>query len=403
MTMGTYTKVGMVEESSFGVTPASALQLVNVTDIKLPRNQDRKRPEVLTGDRRRYRARILKKSGEGLGLSMPGQYENDLLLLEGLLNNARGAAVTISGTTIALTATSITDSANGFTNLQSGDLIYVSGFTTSPTVNNGWKGPIVKVSNGELTIPAGQLSGVVAAGESVTIKTRRLIDGSTLKSYSIEEQFTKLTTQFRNSTGQRVKSLKQTWQQNDWCKQDWVLDGKVPGMADATIGTGAATAAKTSGFLNSVDDFQLFKFGGTGVGNIGSAILTKWDLSVVNVLALIYGLGVVGPQQSDVGPFDVEVGLNAMFDDNSRDLIDAAESDAVLWCWWAIVDPQGNRMAFSLPAVTVDVQDVPPGGAENLVAFDAKLMAHDPAKDSSSTWYSSSFGYQFGVYFVPAV
>lgn len=401
MTMGTYHKFGMVEESTFGTTPASALQLVNVQDVKMPRALERKRPDVLTGDRRRYPSRILKKSGEGMALSMPAQYENDLLLIEGLLNASRASAVTVTATTIALTATSITDSGNGFGSFQSGDLIYVSGFATSPTVNNGWKGPIVKVSAGELTLPSGQTSGVVAAGDSVTVKTRRLIDASTLKSYSAETQATKLTTQFRAGTGYRVKSLKQSWAQNDFVKQEWVLDGKVPGMADATIGTGAATAAKTSGFMNAVDDFQLFKFGAGGSG-IGSSIITKWDLSIVNVLAPIFGLGVIGPQEIDVGPFDAELALSVLFDDNSRDLIDAAEADTSLWCWWATVDPQGNRIAFSIPAVKVDVPDVAPGGAENLVAFDAKVMAHDPAKDADSTWYSNSFGYQFGVYFIAA-
>lgn len=399
MTMGTYTKVGAVEESSYGVTPASALQLINVSGVKMPRNVKRERPNVLTGDRRRYPTRVLQKSGAGLTLPMPLQYENDLLFLEGLMNGTRGSAVTVTATTISFTATTIKDSANGFTNFQSGDLVYVSGAGVAG--NNGWKGPIVKVDAGELTIPAGQV-GIEAATESITVQTRRLLDAETLKSYSIEYQLSKLTTYFRNALGQVVKSGKYSWAQGSFATAEFTLQGKVPSTAAATIGTGAATAAKTSGFMNAVDDFQLFKFGGYGT-TLNAITVTKWDAMFENILAELYGLGNVGPSLQDLGPFDASVDLSVYMDNNAKDLLAAAEANSTLWVWWALVDPQGNRVAFSLPAVKVEFDDVPVNGAEEQTAIDAKITAHDPAKDSSSTWAANSFGYQAGVYFVPAV
>lgn len=398
MTMGNFTTIGAVEESTFGTTPSSALQLVNASGIKMPQNLKRERPNVLTGDRRRYPERTLQKSGEGLNLPMPLQYENDLLFMEGLMNNSRASAVTVTAVTIATTATTITDSGNGFGSFASGDLVEVSGFASGAA--NRIYGPIIKTSAGVLTVPTGQTPGVVAAGDSVTVRTRRLVDGSTLKSYSIEYQLTKLTTMFRSAKGQRVKQAKYSWQQGNFATAEYTFDGKVPAKASATIGTGAATAAKTSRFMNSVDDFQRFAIGAGGSG-LGSMIVTKWDAMYANVLAPIYGLGNVGPQQIDVGPMDVSVDLSIYMDDNAKDALDASSAETTLWMWHSIVDPNGNKVAFLLPAGTLIVDDVPVNGAEDLVSIDAKFTAHDPAKDSSSTWYSNSFGFQAGIFFFP--
>ena len=78
--------------------------------------------------------------------------------------------------------------ANGFTDFNTGDLIFITGAGAGSNAGK-WVGPIVKVDDGELTIPDGQI-GDQASGGSVTIRTRRLIDGTTAKSYSVEYQLT---------------------------------------------------------------------------------------------------------------------------------------------------------------------------------------------------------------------
>lgn len=404
MTMGTYTTIGVVEESSWGVTPASALQLVNASGIKMPGGRKRERPNVLTGDRRRYPARVLEKLGDGLTIPMPLQFENDLLFLEGLMNNSRASAVTVTATTIAFATGSpdqITDSGSGLTNFASGDLIYASGVGAGTNADQ-WFGPIIKVDNGTLTIPSGQIADQ-AAGGSVTLRTRRLTDGATLKSYSTEYRLSKLSNFFRNQKGGRVLSAKHSWAQGAYATAEYVLNGAYPLRTTSTIGTGGPTAAKSSPFLTSTDDFQLFKFGGYGT-TLNDITVTKWDVMFKNLLATIKALGNVGPSGIDVGPFDVDVDLSVYMDDNAKDLVDAANdsSDPSLWCWWALVDPSGNRWAYSLPACKVDVDDVPVDSAEGQVAINAKLTAHDPAKDDDSEFHSSGFNQQAGLFFVPA-
>lgn len=398
-TTATFTKVGIVEESSYGVTPASALQLLNVSSIDLKRNRQSSRPNVLTGDRRRFPKRVLSKEG-GLVLPAPMQYENMLLLEEGLQNASRGAAVSISGTTIAVTgANSVDDSANGLGDLDVGDLFYMSGWAGANVGNNGWKGPILTAAAGAVTVPAGQLTNA-AAGDTVVIKTRRLLDASIAKSYSAEYQLTQLTNQFKSGVGYRVGEITWDWQQSNWATMQATLLGKVPAMASATIGTGAATAAKTSGFMNAVDDFQLVKLI-TGASTTLTATATKWGLKVMNALTAVYGLGTVGPSNVVVGPQDVELGIDFYMDDDARDVADMIDAHTSFCAWWATVDPQGNRIAFCCPAMKPDDGDIQIGEAESVVTLPLQASGHDPAKDSSSL--ATTIPYQFGIFYVPAV
>jgi len=394
-TKATFTKVGIVEESTWGTTPASALQLINVSSVRMTQDRSASRPNVLTGDRRRFPKRVLQKSG-GLVIPGPMQYQNTLLLEEGLQNNDIGSPISVSGTTLACVDTdSITDSGNGLGVFAVGDLVYVTGFTTA--ANNGWKGPLLSVAAGEITFPTGQVSAEVA-GDSVTLATTKLLDGSTVKSYSAEWNLTGLTNEFRNSTGLRVAEMSWDWAQGEWATQQVTLAGKVPAMAAATIGNGAATAAKTTGFMNSVDDFQTFKLGAGATTY--SATATRWGLRVMNNQDPIYGLSNVGPSNIVVGPQDVELAADFYYDDNARSVADAIEAHTTLWCWWAVVDPQGNRMAFSIPALKPDEGDVDIGEAETIPNLPLTASGHDPAKDSSSVL--TTIPYQFGIFYVSA-
>lgn len=398
---GTYTKIGAVEESSYGVTPSSALQLINASSIKMPQNKKRGRPDVLTGTPRRLPGRVLQKSGAGLTIPMPGQYENALLFQEGLLANSRGTLVTVTGTDITFTEDTtdkIESAANAFTDVLTGDMLYVTGAGAGSNAGK-WVGPVVKVDAGELTVPDGQIVDQ-ASGGSVTLRTRRLIDGTTAKSYSVEYQLIQLTTMFRNAIAQRVAAGKFGWKQGEWMTEEYTLTGKVPVKASATIGTGSATAAKTTDFLNSVDDLRQLFFGGYGT-SLNAITIASFDLMIDRVVELVYGLGNVGPSKAEVGAIDATLDIQALMDDNTKDLIDASDADETLFGFLANDDPQGNHLCFVLPAMKVDVDDVPVEKADSLVNIQAKFTSHDPARDTDSP-LGTSIPYQVGMFFCPA-
>lgn len=399
MSDATYVKFGTVEESAYGTTPASALQLINVTSVDLKQSRDVSRPNILVGNRRRYENRVLRKSGD-LVLPAPLQYENMLLFHEGLQNAARSAAVSVTATTISFDSgtETIGDSGAGFGNFAVGDWVYVSG--AGDAGNNGWKGPVLTKSASALTFPNGQITATAVATPSVTIKTRRLLDSTTLKSYSVEWQDAdpSVTNEFRSGTGYRVGSIEWAWSQGSWATEQVTLMGQVPAMASATIGTGAATAAKTTGFMNAVDDFQTILFGTNSSSSSFAATATDLRVTVTNTQTPVYGLGTVGPSQIHVGPQDISVSMTLYYDDDARTIQDLVEAHTTCWMGFDVVDPDGNRMAFSIPAMKPDVGDPEIGEAGSLISLPITWSGHDPAKDSGSL--STSIPYQFGIFYV---
>lgn len=398
MSDATYTKFGVIEESTEGTTPASAVQLMNVRDVQLRQSRDPEKPEILTGDRRSYPTRVLRKSGE-LSLPMYMQYENDLELMEGLQNAARGTAVTVTATTISFATSTkkISDSGSGLGSFAIGDMIYVSG--ASVAGNNGWKGPVLAAAAGELTLPTGQITDE-SASASITIATRRLLDGTTEKFYSVEYQRTKLTNFFYSGTGFHVGGAQFSWSQGDFAMVDWSLMGRVPAKANATIGTGAASAAPTTGFMTGVDGFGGFTVGSASDTLISNLIVTDWKLNAQNVLNPVYGLGNVGPSKHITGKQSQDLDITAYHDDAAEDLVDAVLAHTSLWFTWHVLDAEGNRIAFCLPSAKPDEGDPVVGNAGNLGTVPVKLSGHDPAKDSTSLL--TTIPYQFGIFFAPA-
>lgn len=398
MSDATYYTIGMVEESTYGTTPASALQLVNVTEFPLARTRSTERPNVLTGSRRRYPTSVLQEDG-GLTVPCPIQYGNMLMMREGLLaNDIAAAAATITATDISTVgATGVITSAAGDTSdFEVGDWVYISG--SSVAGNNGWKGPLTAAGASSITVPAAQVEDE-AATASITISTTRHTDGSTQKSYSAEWRDTLLTNKFRSGTGFVVSQGVYTWTQGQFTTESYTLMGKAPVKGSATIGTGAATAAPTSGFINAVQDFGTIYIGSAAT----SYIISSLTLTVTNVQNAVRGLGSLGPSNIVIGPLGIELRATLLYDNNSDTVLGNIEDHDTIDVAWDIVDPQGNRELFYLPALKCDGGEGPaPGQAGNLVDFELMATGHDPAKDADSPYVSTGFGYQMANFKVPA-
>lgn len=100
-----------------------------------------------------------------------------------LLSTIHGTeqAVTVTGSTIAATASGLTDSANGFTNLSIGDFVFVTGFANA--LNNRTYRITAKANNGTIsTYPAPAATAV--AGPSITISCRKTYNANTPTYYA---------------------------------------------------------------------------------------------------------------------------------------------------------------------------------------------------------------------------
>ena len=88
------TRFGVAEEASYGVTPASALQLINLSEFpEFTRTRNTATPPVIgaADPRRPFKSRVLQEDGN-LVLNSGLQFGNMRLLWEGLLMTDKGTA-----------------------------------------------------------------------------------------------------------------------------------------------------------------------------------------------------------------------------------------------------------------------------------------------------------------------
>lgn len=395
MGSSTYTTVGVVEESSLGTTPSSALRLVNCSEGSLAMDRDSSRPEIWTGSQRRYPERPMRE-GATMTISAPQQYENMLEFYEGLFGAARANAVTVTGTGIAVgSSTTITDSGNGLGNFAVGDWVYVSGFSTA--ANNGWHGPVTTAAAGTLTFSAGGLT-TESAGASISLKTRRLVEPATatLKTYSVEVNDTDLA-RFQSSKAMTVTNGQWNWQVGQFATEQFQLQGRLPAVAGSTIGTGTATAAKTSAFINTPTDWADLWYAST---TASTAIFTQLQLQANPNVESIMGLGDLGPSSYSRGPLDWTLTGSLYYDTTADDFVDHALAHSTKWVAWSQADPAGNKMLFFLPSVKISLGNFERGAPNSQKTIPFTATAHSSAFDSSATF--SGIANQAAVFFVPA-
>jgi hypothetical protein len=394
------TRFGIIEEATWGTTPASAVQLVNLSefpDLSLSRNTGM--PDVIgsANPRRSYAARALQEDGN-LSLTAGLQFANMRLLWEAALMNDQGTATTASGSTFQATAATgvITDSGSGFGNLSVGDMVYIYGTDWISAGNTaGWYGPLSAAAAGSITIPSAQIGNDVGPSGDMNVDSTPLKDGDTPRSFSVEWEAQDLTTDFRSGTGYKVQSHSWSWAQNDFARESCTLIGQAPLHATSTIGTGGPTASPTTDFMDCVTNFGTIYIDEAAT----TYIVSSWEMTINVELGPYYGLGNRGPAGITEARIMPEFSATIIYDDNSKALLDDIEGLTTISMFWDVVDAGGNRVCWSLPAMRPETGD-PGGGAPgtNLEFRNLRFTAHDPEKDSTSAYYSSSFDYLVGIF-----
>lgn len=377
-------KFAAVEEGTWGTTPASAGQLINITAPQIRRARTRNTPNVIRGDRRNYAPVILQENGT-CAVSAPLQYENFALFMEGVLGGDRSADLAISAATISFTSATgtIADSGNGLGGIQVGDYIFVAGATNGG--NNGRKGPVATAAAGSITVPVAQITDDEAAGATVTIKGMRLLDGSTAKSYSVQEDYSvAVSNNFRSEKGARVDSYSVSWQSGQFPTETFNLVGLSPVFGNATVFTGADLAAPTFSYMNPLGNFVELFVDGTATTMIISAL----TLNVGAGADPGYGVG------SSTGP--VLIGQNKIvpsgtlrvyFDAAARTVADLADADTTASLRWTVTDAEGNFRIYALPSVKLDAEmDV--GGPDQRIFTDFAFTAFE----------NTTYDYQIGIF-----
>lgn len=173
--------------------------------------------------------------------------------------------------------------------------------------------------------------------------TDLLANGTTLKSYTLEGEFSDIT-QFLILKGCRVGQVSLSFRNQATVTGTIDFTGKVASIAQVTAGTGAATAATTTDVMSAVN-VSGFTEGGS------STEVLAWDLTINNNVRTQPILGTAASSMKGIGlgRFVVTGSLETYFADETlyEKYLDFTATTHAL----TVADAAGNTYVFSLPRV----------------------------------------------------
>lgn len=252
-------RLAYVKESSYGVNPGTGAKFLRITSESLKQDQQRTTSEEVTGSR-------LPRESIRTGVSASGDVNFEVSagtiddLFEGAMMASLPAAPSVITASIAAVAsTQKFTAASGLGGLVKGQMVRTAGFTAP--ANNGIFRLAANSTATEITVETG--SGIVdEASASRSIQPSQMLrPGSTLKSFTLERQWTDATI-FEEFNGMVIESLSLS------AAVDQVMTGSVTFMGkDAgTVGTssvmGTVAAVNTEQIASAVEALRNIREGG---------------------------------------------------------------------------------------------------------------------------------------------
>jgi hypothetical protein len=211
-----------------------------------------------------------------------------------------------------------------------------------------------------------------------------LVDGTTKKSYTFEDQFLGLDTPLYNTfTGARISNLSMDLATGAIVSGSFGIMAATPDLGNSTsAGTGAATAATTTGPWNTVDMVEELTEATSGSTPAALAKVTGVTINIERSLRAKQAIGAINPFDIGVGRLLVSGSITQYFEDAALIAAWEAFSDRLLRVEFQ--DEAGNFMLIEIPKLkyTGDLNVENPGvDADRMVTanFEAYATATDAA------------------------
>lgn len=365
-----------VEESNWGVTPASALKELRFTGENLKQQSRTTNSEEIRGDRQRGNpVRTSVSAGGGFGIELSyGSYDE---LIAGAMMNTWTAGAAVSATNIS--ASNVDNSFNRASGsfisdgVVAGQYVKVGGGTGSMAANNGfWR--VDSVTALKLVVSGGTIT-TASSGDTITMDGTLITNGTTKKSFSLEKRFNDVN-EFFGYTGCRVARHSVDTRTEQKIAGRFEFLGKNEFPAGSTIGTGSPTAANTNETMDSVGGIALFHEGGADLAGG-----TDVQFSLDNKLRPRPALGVEGASEIGIGTISVTGSIQAYF--ASRALYEKRTNFTTSSLAVGLQDSQGRGYVYSWPSVKYTDGDILAQGVDNDVyaklsfeAFEDSTLGH---------------------------
>lgn len=335
-----------VEEVTFGVTPTSpALTKINVVSSSIDGNISTTVSNQINPNRSETDlVRTEGSTGGDIGIEWQHAAYNDFI--EGALGGDFSTAVSYTATDISAAATdnSINSAGAGFStsNILPGHWIKISGFTGT-AANNGIA-KVVSVTTSKIVI-----SGITlvndTAGESVTIKSKSVRNGTTKKSYTIEKEFADLSNVFVSHKGMVVNGMNINAAVGSIVSGSFSFTGTTTAYAATTVGTGAEIAAVSNQSFDPTDSIGTVWIDGAA----SSACIRSLNLTTTNNNRNTQCLGSLYATNINMGTLGVTGTAELYFSDYT--LLNKFINGTSISLSYSFSDVDGNYLVIDLPNV----------------------------------------------------
>ena len=299
-----------IVETTPGVTPSGALTKLNYKSSNL--NATINTTQSATIDSGGQLTDIPRTSAStGGDVAYELRFEEFRPLVESALRGTFSTAVSVSATTISVSATdnSINDSGAGFStaNILPGHWIRVSGFTTNGST---FIAKVVSVTTSKIVVSHKTLVDE-AAGATITVKGRSVRNGVTKKTFTIEEEFTDLTTTFVAYKGMQINTMSLNASSGAIIEGSFGFMGTTTTYDAATVGTGAEISASTNSLMTATANVGTIFVDGTAVSG---TYFKNINLSTTNNARSLDAVSNLYPVAINLGTFNATFAVTAYFD-----------------------------------------------------------------------------------------
>lgn len=348
-----------VLEVTPGVAPGTQLQNLNYTNDSLIQNTSTVISKTIRSDRQ-VPAIIRTETSPSGGISFNWQYGGHELLLAGFMMNTWSADVgVVASANIGMIAIgagtgTITNTSNWGAQVLVGQWIKVSGFVNAgnngyfkvTAINNAASPKTMTLAQGSTAAGAVSTPVTEVAGPSVTVKGAAIQNGTTWLTYSLEKQYTDLSSIFDSFLGMTVGKFGLNIKPSAQIDGTFTLDGMKAALSGtATIGTGTNLAAATTQEMNAVDHVFMVHEGGA----IATFSITDLTLDGDNHLRSRHAVSSLGPISIGLGQINLTGKLTVYFAD--RSLLDKARNHTLSSIVIGTKDDSGNAYIFDLEGI----------------------------------------------------
>lgn len=304
-------KLKYVAETTAGTTPAAALTLLRYTtsSFNLTIGTTTSSEIVTTRD---YSDLVRVSGSTGGDIGFEYSFAEYRPFVESAVGGTFSTAVAITAATISVDST--TNTISGFTtvNILAGHWIKVAGFTNAG--NNG----IHKVSSVATTsvVVSSSYSTLVTetTGASITISGRSVRNSTQKKTFSVEEEYSDLTTTFAVYKGQQVNTMALNAASGSIINGSFGFMGMTGAYGAATAGTGAEVAASTNPLMSAQANIGTVYIDGVAQTGI---YFKNINLTTSNQARSLDAMGQLYPVAVNLGSLEVKFAATAYFSDTT--------------------------------------------------------------------------------------